>query len=226
MKCSRAAGRLSALSLILPALLLWTGFAFAEEGYQVGQLSLAEIRQKSTSVRQSLEKIAKAEADAKAKLKALFSDLKALEEELAKGEEKLSDEEKKALDEKIAAKREELQREQELARVKLSFLKRSEQNRFQNSLERIIQKVSSEKNLDLVLTADSVIYGPKLTDITPGVIKLLDAVPAQPKPENKGATKPAPAEKKEAEKGDKPADEPKVKEKAPSSEKKSDKKDK
>jgi Skp family chaperone for outer membrane proteins len=168
-------------------------FAGADEG-GLGSVNLRTVYQSSTRIRAAIESIQKLEADTKATLEGVASDVKAVEGKLKEGEKTLKKDEKEKLQAELKSKQEKLKDERQAARVKLAFKQKAVENELRVRVQQAIDKAAEEAKLKGVISDAVLLYSKGIPDITGSVIKALDsgssstekkAEPAKPQKQGK-----------------------------------------
>ncbi len=160
------------LGLIIGIIAVCAGPSGAGET-KFAQVNLSQVLGQSAKVRAALQKIKQAEADYKVKLVSLAQEIKALEQKLADAES-LSKQERDTLKDKLTRKKEEYEREQQLSRVRMTFMKKSEQNLVRIELDRILMQIAEKEGYQAIFMNQSIAYARDMPDLTQRVLKALD----------------------------------------------------
>jgi outer membrane protein len=148
--------------------------AFASE-FKPAQMSFQNVVKNSTKVKAWIEEIKRVQTEGVAKSNTLANELGKLEQHLAKAQENA--EEKEQVTAEIKKKREELQKEQETARVKVSFKQQSMQSVIRSQVQEVLAKIAKDNGYTMVISSEAIYYGKDVPDITDRVTQALDALP-------------------------------------------------
>lgn len=170
----KAAPALVACLIVLP---LVTAPVSADD-LKIAKVSYQNIFKNSVRVKAELQSLKKIREEGSPKIASLSTEVKAIEEQLKKGKD-LKPEEKKKLETDRQSKLQDIQSEQQSVRVKIAFKQRSFQNILTQQIEKVLQKIAKEQNIQAIFVQESLAYASdKVTDLTPVVTKELDAMPA------------------------------------------------
>ncbi|MFH0824719.1 MAG: OmpH family outer membrane protein [Pseudomonadota bacterium] len=149
--------------------------AHATDGLKIGTVDMERVFRSSTAVKATAEKLQRIDAESKAAIGTLTQEQAQLEGKLKQEGPSMGDQERKDLNDKLLAKREQLNQERDVARVKVSFARKSEQNRFRSEFKRAVTTVAAQEGLELVLVDESVLYSKATVDLTEKLVKIIDA---------------------------------------------------
>jgi Skp family chaperone for outer membrane proteins len=168
--------------------------------FPVGKIDLGAMRQRSSKIQSMVQEIRKLELDSQAQLQQIANDIKALEKKIEEESGKLKKEELDKLRQDLKAKKENQENETQVARVRVSFKKKSVDTTISQQFAEAIEKIAKQEKLKIVLPQGAFLYADGVKDITDMVIKELDAMAVTPekKIEAPEAPKTAPPADKKA----------------------------
>lgn len=170
---------------------LWSASAAASD-FPVAKIDLGALRQRSAKILGMVQEIRKLELDTQAQLQQISNDISALEKKIKDEAGKLKKEEQEKLEQDLKVKKEAQENETQVARVRVSFKKKSVDTTISQQFADAIEKVAKQENVKIVLPQGAFLYAEGVKDITESVIKELDAMPSvQEKKTDKPAATPA-----------------------------------
>jgi Skp family chaperone for outer membrane proteins len=185
---------------------LWCQFSVAQDK-TFATIDLNALRTKSTKVQAAIQEVRKTELDAQAQLQQLASEVAEIEKKLKEGKDTLKKEEQEKLESDLRAKQETLNNETQVARIRVSFKRRSAENSINQEVTGAIAKVAKAAGFKVVFHERALAYAEDLPDITEKVIAALDAATSPTKSE----AKPEPGAEPKSEQKAEPKAEPKAK---------------
>jgi Skp family chaperone for outer membrane proteins len=116
-------------------------------------------------------------ADSNAKLAALSSEIKGIEQKLKNEKGTLKPEEEKKLKDDISVKKEELESLQLDLRLKSSFKKKSVENVLRAQLPTALEHVAKKEGVSVIFLKESLAYVSGIPDLSEQVAAALDSMP-------------------------------------------------
>ena len=145
---------------------------------KLAQISVQAIHQHSARLKAAIQDINTMRRDSKAKIGALSSDIKRLQDEIRNKKSTATPEEQKKLKKDLEIKTEELQKAQQDLSVKTSFKQKSIQNVLRSQIPIVLKNVAEKEGLSAILWKESLAYAPGIPDVSDKVAAALDAMPA------------------------------------------------
>lgn len=187
MRWMYQATRLTLVFAVAQALFFWHGLSLAAE-MAVAKVNMQTLFSQSASIRAAFQEVEKIRLESTAQLERLALEISALEKELEKDKGSPESVEKEKLEKSLRTKREDLKAEAEAARAKFQLKRKSEENLVNMRIREIVARVARENGLKLVVPEQMALYSEGIPDITPKVLKALDAGIADKKAEEKQPT--------------------------------------
>ncbi len=179
MKAGRSYMIPTMITLALIGALVWSDVCSAEE-MKFGTIDMEMIYRNSARLRTLGQSLQQLQADSRAKLEAVSSDVEQIEKKLESEKEPPSAEEKAKLQAQLKEKQEALEHQKQAVRVQLGLKGRSVRNSAKIIIREAIAKVAKDKGFTAVFVNEALPYSEGLPDITPDVIKSLDSAPEIP----------------------------------------------
>ena len=145
---------------------------------KLAKVSLDGVLKNSTRAKAEMEEIKKTQSEANAKLGAMRTQIKQLQDRLRDEKSPLKKEEKEEAQKDLKLKTEAIANEQQSLQAKLTFKERSFWNVFRTQVKSAVEKVAKEEGLTAVFSEQAMVFSGNLPDVTEKVAKAFDAMPA------------------------------------------------
>lgn len=142
------------------------------------QISVQAIHRHSARLKAAIKDINTMRRDSKAKIGALSSDVKQLQDEIKSNKKTATPEDQKKLKRELQGKIEELQKARQDLSVKTAFKQKSIQNVLRSQIPIVLKNVAEKEGISAIFWKESLAYAPGIPDVSDKVAAALDAMPA------------------------------------------------
>jgi outer membrane protein len=149
------------------------------QGLKMADVSMTDISNKSQKIKTALDELRKFQSEPTAKMKALETEIRQLQENLEKGKASLKEEDKTKIEDQIRAKFQDYQLEQQNFKALVLEQQKKINDTMMAEINNAVSKVAQQGGFSVVFLKESIIYSKDVPDITDKVISYLDAS-AQP----------------------------------------------
>lgn len=149
------------------------------QGLKMADVSMTDISNKSQKIKSALDELRKFQSEPTAKMKALETEIRQLQENLEKGKANLKEEDKTKIEDQIRAKFQDYQLEQQNFKALVLEQQKKINDTMMAEINNAVSKVAQQGGFSVVFLKESIIYSKDVPDITDKVISYLDAS-AQP----------------------------------------------
>ena len=149
------------------------------QGLKMADVSMTDISNKSQKIKSALDELRKFQSEPTAKMKALETEIRQLQENLEKGKASLKEEDKTKIEDQIRAKFQDYQLEQQNFKAQVLEQQKKINDTMMAEINNAVSKVAQQGGFSVVFLKESIIYSKDVPDITDKVISYLDAS-AQP----------------------------------------------
>jgi|GEM_PF-2883290 outer membrane protein len=149
------------------------------QGLKLADVSMTDISNKSQKIKSALDELRKFQSEPTAKMKALETEIRQLQENLEKGKANLKEEDKTKIEDQIRAKFQDYQLEQQNFKALVLEQQKKINDTMMAEINNAVSKVAQQGGFSVVFLKESIIYSKDVPDITDKVISYLDAS-AQP----------------------------------------------
>jgi outer membrane protein len=150
------------------------------QGLKMADVSMTDISNKSQKIKLALDELRKFQSEPTAKMKALETEIRQLQENLEKGKASLKEEDKTKIEDQIRAKFQDYQLEQQNFKAQVLEQQKKINDTMMAEINNAVSKVAQQGGFSVVFLKESIIYSKDVPDITDKVISYLDASAQQP----------------------------------------------
>jgi outer membrane protein len=150
------------------------------QGLKMADVSMTDISNKSQKIKTALDELRKFQSEPTAKMKALETEIRQLQENLEKGKASLKEEDKTKIEDQIRAKFQDYQLEQQNFKALVLEQQKKINDTMMAEINNAVSKVAEQGGFSVVFLKESIIYSKDVPDITDKVISYLDASAQQP----------------------------------------------
>jgi Skp family chaperone for outer membrane proteins len=148
----------------------------AAQDKTIAKVDISEIQKKSGRVNTAVHELRQIELESRVVLQKISSEIAEIERKLRDDKDKLTKEQTDALEVDLKERKEALENEQQAARARIAFKRKSVETATRQQISEAIAKAAKEEGVKAVIPSFNLVYSDGLHDLTPKVIQFLDEV--------------------------------------------------